>query len=82
MTDELGEVVQYYERTDEEDRLATGIDQLELLRTQEILNRCLTAAPAKLIDVGGEAARAIESEPSLLGLSAHLLLIAHAPHTR
>jgi 2-polyprenyl-3-methyl-5-hydroxy-6-metoxy-1,4-benzoquinol methylase len=53
MADELDEVVQYYERTEEEHRLAAGIDQLELLRTQEILSRYLPAAPAKVIDVGG-----------------------------
>jgi ubiquinone/menaquinone biosynthesis C-methylase UbiE len=53
VTDGLDDVVEHYEATREEERLAAGLDQLELLRTQEILSRYLPDAPAKIIDVGG-----------------------------
>jgi ubiquinone/menaquinone biosynthesis C-methylase UbiE len=43
----------FYEKYDEANRLATGMFQLELARTQEILQRHLPAPPAKILDVGG-----------------------------
>jgi ubiquinone/menaquinone biosynthesis C-methylase UbiE len=46
-------VVRHYEAVREEDRIAHGFSQLELLRVQEILRRHLPAAPAKVLDVGG-----------------------------
>lgn len=52
---DLGEVVAHYERTREENRLTSGLAELELLRTQHILRRHLPAAPARIIDVGGGA---------------------------
>ncbi|MEY2453249.1 MAG: hypothetical protein QOD92_2823, partial [Acidimicrobiaceae bacterium] len=53
MDDALDDVVRHYENDTEEDRIASGFGQLELLRTQEILTRHLPAAPARIIDVGG-----------------------------
>ena len=51
--DETEQVVQHYESIREENRLAEGLGQLELVRTQEILRRFLPAPPAKVVDVGG-----------------------------
>jgi 2-polyprenyl-3-methyl-5-hydroxy-6-metoxy-1,4-benzoquinol methylase len=53
VAENIDEVVQHYESTREEDRIASGFGQLELLRTQEILTRYLPPAPAAIIDVGG-----------------------------
>jgi SAM-dependent methyltransferase len=53
MDDPLDAVVEHYESSREEDRLAIGLGQLELLRTQEILLRYLPPAPASVLDVGG-----------------------------
>jgi SAM-dependent methyltransferase len=49
------EVLAYYERGLERDRLQTGRGVLELLRTQEILRRVLPTAPGRIADVGGGA---------------------------
>jgi SAM-dependent methyltransferase len=51
--DPLDDVIEHYEADTEEDRIADGFRQLELLRTQEILTRYLPAAPARIIDIGG-----------------------------
>lgn len=51
--DETATVVQHYETYREEDRFSTGLGELELLRTQEVLLRHLPPAPARLLDVGG-----------------------------
>ena len=53
MEEPRDDVVQHYESIAEEDRIAEGFNQLELLRTQEILSQYLPAAPARIIDVGG-----------------------------
>lgn len=53
MDELLDDVVRHYEGYDEENRIASGFKQLELLRTQEILTRYLPAAPARIIDIGG-----------------------------
>jgi len=50
---ELGEVVRHYETTREENRLAGGLAELELVRTREILRRHLPPPPARVLDVGG-----------------------------
>lgn len=52
MPDDLDAVLHHYEGSREEDRLATGLGQLELVRTQEILGRYLPPAPARLLDLG------------------------------
>ncbi len=48
-------LVGYYDQVDEEGRLAIGLGQLELVRTQEILSRYLPSPPAAIGDVGGGA---------------------------
>ncbi|WP_411144847.1 class I SAM-dependent methyltransferase [Streptomyces sp. x-80] len=49
------EITEYYANTgNEAERLTTSADgRLELLRTQELLRRCLPPAPAMVLDVGG-----------------------------
>ena len=47
------EIVAHYEGTDEVERLGRGAWQLELARTQEILERYLPSPPARVLDVGG-----------------------------
>jgi SAM-dependent methyltransferase len=53
VTGDLDDVVGHYESSREEDRLVGGVNELELLRTQEILRRHLPPAPARVLDVGG-----------------------------
>lgn len=51
---DLDAVVRHYQVVQrEEERLAAGLAQLELLRTQEILHRHLPPPPAAILDVGG-----------------------------
>jgi SAM-dependent methyltransferase len=50
---ERHEVVEHYENIREEDRISSGLGQLELLRVQEVLKRHLPEAPARVLDVGG-----------------------------
>jgi ubiquinone/menaquinone biosynthesis C-methylase UbiE len=47
------EVVTYYEGGIEVDRLSSGVSQLELVRTQELMQRYLPPPPAIILDVGG-----------------------------
>ena len=47
------EILSYYQRGDEDQRLLTGFNQLELVRTQELLERFLPPPPAVVLDVGG-----------------------------
>ena len=49
------EIVAYYERGLERDRLASGRQRIEFLRIWDLLERCLPAAPARVVDVGGGA---------------------------
>jgi SAM-dependent methyltransferase len=50
------EIAEYYGRGDEPERLTRGPEgQLELLRTQALLERLLPAPPAAVADVGGGA---------------------------
>ncbi|HWG57090.1 MAG TPA: methyltransferase domain-containing protein [Gaiellaceae bacterium] len=46
------DVLEYYERGEERDRLATG-GWLEFARTKEVLERFLPPPPARVLDVGG-----------------------------
>lgn len=55
MPHDLDAVVDHYERRFEEDRLAGGLSELELVRTQEVLRRHLPPPPAVVLDVGGGA---------------------------
>jgi ubiquinone/menaquinone biosynthesis C-methylase UbiE len=47
------EVLEYYQRASEHERLRSGVSQLEFVRTQEIIGRRIGAPPAVIIDVGG-----------------------------
>src|SRR4051794_9676082 len=57
MREENREVAAFYARGLERDRLSAGQGALELLRTQQLLERYLPAAPAVLADVGGGPGR-------------------------
>jgi SAM-dependent methyltransferase len=51
-----GEIVEHYEReVDESDRLFRGLNELELLRTREIVERHLPPGRLRVLDVGGGA---------------------------
>ena len=47
------EILGYYDRGNEEQRLTASAGRLERIRTWEILDRHLPAAPSRLLDVGG-----------------------------
>ncbi|MEV7007593.1 hypothetical protein [Streptosporangium sp. NPDC051022] len=47
------ELLAYYERGGEHDRLRRGRGRLEFWRTQDVLRRVLPEAPARVLDVGG-----------------------------
>ena len=47
------EVLEYYQRGEEDARLRTGPGRLEFWRTQDVLRRVLPPAPARVLDVGG-----------------------------
>ena len=49
------DVLAYYDRYAEEDRLSSGAFQLEFERTKQILTRVLPMPPARVLDVGGAA---------------------------
>ncbi len=49
------EALAHYEQGQEAQRLQQGLGQLELIRTQELLNRHLPPPPAVIFDVGGGA---------------------------
>jgi SAM-dependent methyltransferase len=49
------EILAYYSRGLERDRLASGRQRIEFLRIWDLLERCLPAAPATVVDVGGGA---------------------------
>lgn len=51
--DDLDTVIGHYQSSLEENRIAAGLGQLELVRTQEVLRRHLPPAPAEVLDVGG-----------------------------
>jgi SAM-dependent methyltransferase len=51
--DEADAVLRHYESIREEQRITTGLGQLELIRTQEVLRRHLPRPPARVLDVGG-----------------------------
>lgn len=51
--DEVEDVLRHYGSYQEETRISTGLGQLELVRTQEILRRHMPDPPARVLDVGG-----------------------------
>ena len=50
---DLDDVVRHYTSRREEDRLVSGLAELELVRTQDVLARHLPAPPARVLDIGG-----------------------------
>jgi hypothetical protein len=70
------EVLAFYARGREDERLSLEKGKLERERTEELLRRFLPAPPGIVLDVGGGTG---QSEPSLLGASSHLLGIARKP---
>src|ERR1700685_626015 len=46
-------IVRHYASIQEEDRIASGLGELELFRVQEVLGRHLPPPPARVLDVGG-----------------------------
>lgn len=51
----MPEIVGHYNEGREQDRLVSGVGQLELARSQELLLRFLPSPPAAVLDVGGGA---------------------------
>jgi ubiquinone/menaquinone biosynthesis C-methylase UbiE len=51
------EILDYYERNNERDRLASGGRRIEFFRMWDLLERCLPSPPATVLDVGGGAGR-------------------------
>jgi SAM-dependent methyltransferase len=49
------EIIAYYSRGGEQDRLTSGRQRVEFLRIRDLLRRFLPPAPAKVLDVGGGA---------------------------
>jgi hypothetical protein len=69
----LREVLAYYERFAEESRLGGGPSRLEFERTKEVADFESRWTNAVRRDDMMAVARAMEAEPSTLGVSAHLL---------
>jgi ubiquinone/menaquinone biosynthesis C-methylase UbiE len=66
------EILAYYSRGLERDRLASGVRRIEFLRIQDLLERFLPAAPARILDVGGGAG-AYAIPLSSAGYQVHLI---------
>src|SRR5258705_10799111 len=49
------DVLAFYDRYSEEERLSSGAFQLEFERTKQVLARVLPRPPARILDVGGGA---------------------------
>ncbi len=53
-TDVPDEILHHYQvQFDEDQRLRTGLGELELLRTQEVIRRNLPEGPLRILDIGG-----------------------------
>ena len=48
-----GAMLSHYETVQEAERLASGLGSLELVRSQELIDRALPSPPAVVLDVGG-----------------------------
>ena len=68
----LQDIVEHYQRVDEDSRLRTGWFRLEFARTQELLLRHLPLAPAVVLDVGGGCG-AYAAWLASLGYEVHLI---------
>ena len=51
----MSEMLSHYDSVPEDERLKSAFGQLELARTQELIQRHLAPPPAKILDVGGGA---------------------------
>lgn len=72
-------ILAYYNRRPEETRLERGLSQLEAERTRMLADfEARWADPRQRADLLW-AAETVEQEPSLLGLSSHLLAVARRP---
>ncbi len=76
------EIADHYASGYEAKRHHRRTGQLDACRTRELMRRFLPPPPAVVRDVGGGPgayacwlARLLESEPSLVGLSAHLMVV-------
>lgn len=47
------DILRYYDESDEDDRIRSGLHELELVRTQEVIRRHLPGHPQRILDVGG-----------------------------
>ena len=66
------DILAYYQKLGERDRLAAGAGRLEFLRTWDVLSRELPPAPAALLDVGG--ATGVYAAPlAAAGYQVHLI---------
>jgi hypothetical protein len=80
-------ILDHYGTGVELDRLIAGGSRIEFERTKELLSRFLPDPPASVVDVGGGPGRyaawltpqGCDVEPSVLGVSSHLLAVAHRP---
>jgi SAM-dependent methyltransferase len=66
------QIIDHYNHYDESERLKHDIGPLELVRTQELVIRCLPPAPAVVLDVGG-ASGVYSFWLAGLGYSVHLV---------
>jgi len=66
------EILTYYERSAERDRLLFDVFQLEFVRTKEVIDRWLRQPPAVILDVGGGPGR-YSSWLAERGYEVHLL---------
>jgi SAM-dependent methyltransferase len=66
------EIMAYYRRGGERDRLAAGAGRLEFLRTWDLLTRLLPGPPATVLDVGG-ATGAYARPLAAAGYRVHLI---------
>jgi hypothetical protein len=65
------EILDYYRRNDERDRLASGGRRIEFLRMWDLLERFLPSPPATVLDVGGGAGSMIPLAAA--GYDVHLI---------
>src|SRR5262245_2298472 len=73
MKDKLSsEIVTYYQKSCERDRLQIGVFQLEFVRTKEVIDRWLPKPPAVVLDIGGGPA-AYSAWLAKRGYEVHLL---------
>ena len=60
MADEQAELLAYYQRDEERDRLGRGVGRVEFARTVEIVERTLPPPPARVADIGGGPGRYVD----------------------